>query len=76
MLADGAVLVALLPGVARIALPPAPPRGRGRPPVYADRLILPGLVVMIVKRLGTVPLLVAVLAAPTAQMARVRALRR
>jgi hypothetical protein len=75
MIADGSFLVALLQVVARIPLPPPPPRrGRGRPPIYPDRLFLQGLVVMIVRRLETVPLLVAVLQAPTAEMARVRAL--
>ena len=73
MIADGSLLVALLLVVARIPLPPQPPRGRGRPPVYSDRLFLQGLVIMIVRRLETVPLLVAVLAADTAEMARVRA---
>lgn len=59
--------------VARIPLPSPPPRGRGRPPVYPDRLFLQGLLIMIVRRLETVPLLVAVLDAPTEEMARVRA---
>jgi hypothetical protein len=74
MIADGSILVALLHVVAHIPLPPPPPRGRGRPPVYPDRLFLQGLVIMIVRRLETVPLLVAVLNAPTAEMARVRTL--
>ena len=72
MIAEPSLLVALLQVVARIPLPP-PPRGRGRPPVYPDRLFLQGLVIMIVRRLETVPLLVAVLDAPTEEMARVRA---
>ena len=75
MIADGSLLVALLEVVARIPLPPPPPQGRGRPVVYADRLFLQGLVIMIVRRLETVSLLVAVLHAPTEEMARVRALR-
>ena len=74
MIADGSLLVALLQVVARIPLPPPPPRRRGRPPVYPDRLFLQGLLLMIVRRLETVPLLVAVLHAPTAEMAQVRAL--
>jgi hypothetical protein len=75
MIADGSLLVALLQVVSRIPLPPPPPhRGRGRPPVYSDRLFLQGLLIMIVRRLETVPLLVAVLQAPTEEMARVRAL--
>jgi hypothetical protein len=41
--------------------------------VYPDRLFLQGLLMLIVRRLETVPLLVAVLHAPTEEMARVRA---
>ena len=75
MIAEASLLVALLQVVARIPVPPPPPRrGRGRPPVYPDRLVLQGLLIMIVRRLETVPLLVAVLDAPTAEMARGRAL--
>jgi hypothetical protein len=74
MIAEPSLLVALVEVVARIPLPPPPlPRGRGRPPVYPDRLFLQGLLIMIVRRLETVPLLVAVLNAPTEEMARVRA---
>lgn len=76
MIADGSILVALLEAVNRLPVPapPAAKRGRGRPAVYPDRLFLQGLVVMVVRRLETVPLLVAVLHADTAEMARVRAL--
>jgi hypothetical protein len=73
MIAETSFLVALLEVVARVPLPPSPPRGRGRPPVYSDRLFLQGLLIMIVRRLETVPLVVAVLNAPTDEMARVRA---
>jgi hypothetical protein len=74
MIAESSLLVALLQLIARIPLPPAPlKRGRGRPPVDSDRLVLHGLLIMIVRRLETVPLLVAVLQAPTEEMARVRA---
>jgi Transposase DDE domain len=73
MIADGSFLVALLQVVSRIPLPPPPRRGRGRPVVYPDRLFLQGLLIMIVRRLETVPLLVAVLQAPTDEMARLRA---
>ena len=75
MIPDGALLVALRQVVAHIPRPPPPPRGRGRPPIYADRLCLQGLLMMIVRRLETVHLFVAVLAAPTAEMTRVRAVR-
>jgi hypothetical protein len=64
----------LLQVVERIPLPPPPPRGRGRPPVYSDRRFLQGLLIMIVRRLETVPLPLAVLQAPTDEMARMRAL--
>lgn len=74
MIADASPLVALLEVVARIPVPPPPSRRRrGRPVVYPDRLFLQGLLIMIVRRLETVPLLVEVLAAPTEEMARVRA---
>lgn len=72
MIAERSLLVALLQVVARIPLAP-PRRQRGRPVVYPDRLFLQGLLIMIVRRLETVPLLVAVLQAPTAEMAQVRA---
>lgn len=75
MIAEPSLLVALLQVVSRIPLPPPPPRrGRGRPVVYGDRLFLQGLLIMVVRRLDNVPLLVAVLHAPTEEMARVRAL--
>jgi hypothetical protein len=73
MIAEPSLLVALLRVVSRIPLPPPPRRGRGRPVVYSDRLFLQGLLIMIVRRLETVPLLVTVLQAPTDDMARVRA---
>ena len=74
MIAERSLLVALRQVVSAIPLPPPPPRGRGRPVVSSDRLVLQGLLIMIVRRLETVPLLVAVRQAPTAEMARVRAL--
>ena len=75
MIAESSRLVALLEVVSRIPLPPPPSRrGRGRPVVYADRLFLQGLLIMIVRRLETVALLVAVLAEQTEEMGRVRAL--
>jgi hypothetical protein len=73
MLPEPSLLVALVEVVSRIPLPPPPRRGRGRPPVYPDRLFLQGLLIMIMRRLETVPLLVAVLNASTEDMARVRA---
>lgn len=74
MISEGSILVALLELVARMPMPALPEhRGRGRPVVYDDRLFLQGLVVMLVRRLETVPLLVAVLHEPTAEMAQVRA---
>jgi hypothetical protein len=73
MIAEPSFLVALVAVVARIPLPPPPPRrSRGRPVVYPDRLFLQGLLIMVVRRLESVPLLVAVLQAPTEEMARVR----
>ena len=75
MIPDGSLLVALLQVVSRIPPPPPPRRrSRGRPPVYSDRLFLQGLVIMVLRRLESVHLLLAVLAADTDEMRRVRAL--
>lgn len=73
MLSESSVLVALIALVDRIPLP-APPRRRGRPAVYPDRLFLKALVVMIVRRLPRVHGLLAVLDEPTPEMRRLRAL--
>jgi hypothetical protein len=70
MLAESSVLLVLVALVDRIPQPPPPPRGRGRPRVYADGLFLKALVAMIVRRLSTVH----VLAEPTPEMRRLRAL--
>jgi Transposase DDE domain len=73
MVSPERVLVTLITLVDSIPLPPAPAkRGRGRPRVYSERLILKALVVMIVCHLPTVGTLLAVLEEPS--MATVRAL--
>jgi hypothetical protein len=59
------VLVALVRLVDRLPQPPDPPRGRGRPRAYPDRLFLKALVIMVLRRLPTVPLLLEVLAQAT-----------
>lgn len=74
MVPEGSLLVALVQLVDRIPLPAAPERGRGRPPVYSDRLFLKALVIMIVRRLPKVHTLLEVLAQPTAEMSHLRAL--
>jgi hypothetical protein len=52
MLPREPLLVMLVKLVDRIAMPEPPPkRGRGRPKVYADRLIVKALVVMVIRRL-------------------------
>jgi hypothetical protein len=68
------VLVALVQLVDRLPLPPAPPRGRGRPPVYSERLFLKASVIMIVRRLPQVQTLLAVLEQPTPEMRQLRVL--
>ena len=73
MVPEPSVLVALVRLVEQLPLPPAA-RRRGRPAVYSDRLFLKALVIMVVKRLPTVHLLLAVLDQPTAEMQQVRAL--
>src|SRR5918994_4978359 len=73
MLPEGSVLLALVSLVDRIPLPD-PPRRRGRPAVYPDRLFLKALVVMVLRRLPRVHGLLAVLDEPTPEMRRLRAL--
>src|SRR3954452_13059622 len=74
MVPDPTLAVALVQLVDRLPLLPPPPRGRGRPRVYADRLFLKALVIMLVKRLPKVHLLLTVLEQPTAEMQQLRAL--
>lgn len=75
MIAQETLLVTLVKLVARIpdAAPPAK-RGRGRPKVYADRVFLQALVIMIVRHLHNVHELLSVLAQPTAEMLQLREL--
>jgi len=73
MVAPGSNLVTLVELVDRLPLATVP-AGRGRPRLYSDRLFLKALVIMIVKRLPTVPLLVAVLDQPTVAMQQLREL--
>lgn len=69
------LLTVLVQLVDRIPVPPAPTRrGRGRPPLYSDRLFLKALVIMIVKHLHTPYELLSVLEQPTAEMQQLRAL--
>jgi hypothetical protein len=65
-------LLVLLSLVEEMPLPPQAAR-RGRPDLYADRLIVKGLVVLLVRRVWTAHGLLALLAEPSPQMARVRA---
>ena len=68
-------LVTLVKLVDSIPVPPPPvKRPRGRPKVYADRLFLKALVIMVVRHLRKVHELLAVLAEPTAEMQTLRAL--
>jgi hypothetical protein len=74
MVPEPSVLVALVQLVDRLPLPPSPPRGRGHPPVYSDRLFLKAVVIMLVRRLAKVHTLLAVLDQPTPEMRQLRAL--
>jgi hypothetical protein len=75
MIAQTTLLVTLVELVGRIPTPEPPSRrGRGRPKVYADRLILQALVIMIVRHLHTAHELVSVLAQPTPEMQQLRAM--
>src|SRR5712692_6483381 len=73
MVSEISLLVLLVTLVDRIPLPPRPTK-RGRPPVYPDRLFLKALVIMIVRQLPRVHSLLAVLAEPTSEMQRLRAM--
>jgi hypothetical protein len=73
MIGEVSLLVMLVGLVDRLPLPPPPAkRGRGRPQVYADRLFLKALVIMIVRHLHTVHELLTVLDQPTPEMQRLR----
>jgi len=74
MVPHDSVLVALVRLVDRLPEPPAPPRGRGRPRAYSERLFLKAVVLMVLRRIPTVHLLLAVLDQPTPEMRQVRAL--
>lgn len=72
---EASLLVALVMLIDRIPRPEPPPkRGRGRPRPYPERLFLKALVIMLVRHLATVHLLLAVLAEPTPELRRLRAL--
>src|SRR5579884_289917 len=73
MVPETSVLVLLVLLVDRIPSPP-PRKRRGRKVVYPDRLFLKALVIMIVRHLPKVGSLLAVLAEPTPEMQRLRAL--
>jgi Transposase DDE domain len=75
MIEHETLLVTLVKLVGRIPVPPSPAtRGRGRPPLYPDRLFLQALVMMIVRHVHTVHNLLGVLAQPTPEMQTLRAL--
>jgi hypothetical protein len=73
MVPETSLLILLVLLVDRIPMPPRA-KQRGRPPVYPDRLFLKALVIMIVRQLPQVHSLLAVLAEPTGEMQRLRAL--
>jgi len=66
------LLVTLVKLVDSIPIPAPPTGGRGRPPVYPDRLFLKAFVIMMVWRLHKVNEFLAVLAAPTPEMYSLR----
>ena len=76
MITQDTVLVQLIRLVERVPSPPLPPRRRGRPIVYSEKLFLKALMIMIVRRLHKVGEMLAVLEEPTPEMRTVRELLR
>jgi hypothetical protein len=76
MITQDTVLVQLIRLIERIPSPLPPPRRRGRPIVYSEKLFLKALVIMILRRLHKVGELLAVLDEPTPEMRMVRKLLR
>ena len=74
MIGQVSLLVMLVKLVDRVPPPPPAKQGRGRPKVYADRLFLKALVIMLVRHLHTVHELLTVLAQPTPEMQLLRTL--
>lgn len=75
MIGQHGLLVTLVELVDRLPTPhPPEKRGPGRPRVYADRIFLKVLVIMIVRHLHTVTELLSVLAQPTPEMRALRLL--
>ena len=75
MVSQDSLLVTLVQLVDRLPMPCAPQkRGRGHPQVYPDRLFLKAVVFMIVRHIHNVHELLSVLAQPTTEMQRLRAL--
>ncbi len=73
MLPRAPLLVTLVNLVERIPLPePSKKRGRGRPPVYSDRIIIKALVIMVIRRLYSAYSLLAFLEQDTALTASLR----
>ena len=73
MVANDSNRVTLVQLIDRLPLPTAAPARRGRPTVSSDRRLLQALVIMTVKRLPTVPLLLAVLDQPTMERQQLQA---
>jgi hypothetical protein len=73
LLGEPSLRVALVRLVDRLPATPPRPRGRGRPPLYPDRVVLKALVIMVIKCVPRVGPLLAVLAEPTPEMRRRRA---
>jgi hypothetical protein len=73
MVAQDTLLVQMVKLVDMVPMP-APPRGRGRPRYYPDRLFLKALVVMVIRHLAKVGTLLAVLEQDTPETRELRGL--
>jgi len=73
MVTQTTLLVIMVKLVDSIPMPPRPvSRSRGRPKVYAERLFLKALVIMLIRQVQSVNGLLSILGQPTGEMQHLR----